>query len=248
MLSEYGPTAQMALAGAGLVLGAVLWLLGKKLTRPCGAACGMLFGLAGGAALAGPEATDELRLMYLVGGALAGALLAWILFRIWVGILLAIVLSTGGPAMYMAWQGKQPPPAPAVTLPQTANSEGLGINRQQAEEMAKAWWTDAQNSALEWWKSLDGPEAATATGLAIGGAILGLLVGLLFPYRAAAAACALVGSVLIVGVLAWLAQREGFAWLTTWLGNPRQAVAAVGLITAVGVGFQWTVWRKRADK
>ena len=103
------PAATLALAGA-VVCGVVLWLLGGKLVRATIVIAGLVLGGAAGLLLA-KLLQDEgsFALPMALGGALIGSIAAAVLFRLWMAISLAAVLSLAIPAAILVWQGTPPP-------------------------------------------------------------------------------------------------------------------------------------------
>ncbi|MCC7409060.1 MAG: hypothetical protein IT442_13410, partial [Phycisphaeraceae bacterium] len=72
---------------------------------------------------------------------------------------------------------------------------------------------------------------------------------------AASAAGALIGAAMMVVAagqldrLGYLGSGDGARTnLGLWLEDPRQAAAAIGLITVVGIVVQWTLLRAKADR
>ncbi|MEM1446406.1 MAG: hypothetical protein AAGF84_10145 [Planctomycetota bacterium] len=94
------------LVGA-MVAGLVLWLLGGRLARTGTVLAGFVVGglavtlVAVG--LASESGVGPWVLALGVGGAIAGALLEWLLFRLWMGVMGAMVLALAVPAAVIIW-------------------------------------------------------------------------------------------------------------------------------------------------
>jgi hypothetical protein len=286
-----------------MLLGAALWLGGRRIARHMGVMAAMIVG-AGVAVLAVQSRGQSAVMVAATIGALLGGVMAWVLFRIWMAAALALVLAAALPLAALALQGIAPPlPAygddarrletadpddsPAADTPEKLAADLLEQLRQavasrgapkprpdsdvhtgvhtgvhtdtradqthppgrDARSMFDAWW-DSQRIAIDqWWLSLSTPQRGTAVTLAALGALLGILLGLVAPYTSAAIQSALIGGVLVAIGLARIGQLQPEGPLAGLLPrSPVQMVSFLGLITLVGVGLQWTLWRRRADK
>lgn len=108
------------LIGIAGLWGVFLWLFGRRIIRPTVT----MAGLAGGAILAGAigrTMTDgNAVIVFVIVGAIVGALATWMLFRIWMALLLAATLAAIAPWAVIAWEGVTPPPDPTADLKSTA--------------------------------------------------------------------------------------------------------------------------------
>ncbi|MCC7204630.1 MAG: hypothetical protein IT441_06095 [Phycisphaeraceae bacterium] len=274
MQSQISTAAAAVTAGTLLVLGIMLWALGGRMARPCGAMLGLLAGLAV-AYLGMPsgEGRDAM-VVSLVAGTLIGGVLAWLLFRVWMAVVVAVLLSIAGPTVMLTLQGSAPPGPPAVPtvtpLDRATGLETLGTDqaattqsawpdvavwRDRTVERAQQWWRQWTGEIQTWWAGLGTTTKLSVWALALIGAGAGVLLGLIFPQRAAAAAAALIGATMMVFSAAQF-DRLGYLGkgadsgvnFAVWLEDPRQAAAAVGLITALGIVLQWTVFRAKTDR
>lgn len=252
-LQDAAPAAMTVLLAIVFVVGAVLWLSGKRLARPACAVSGLMLGGVGGWALAnqlGESGSYILPLM--IGAAIVGALLAGFLFRVWMGLSGAVILAVIVPAASLVWQGTTPPTVQITeeNLPEiTVETEGEGKGfLTQLSDAGRAAYEEQTELLHTWW---DGMGAAGRTLIIVSaliGVFVGLLIGLIQPHFSASVQSALVGSILI-----FLAGRQLLTHFmpeqTGWLpSTPRGAVLTVGLITVAGLAIQWTLFRKRADK
>lgn len=111
-----------------------------------------------------------------------------------------------------------------------------GIVFRNIEEMGR-WWED-NSTALQ-----------RTLGLAmLIGAGVGFLFGLILPSYAVSVQSAIVGAVLIV-----IPGRELFINHLPQMGDlvptsPRGTLLAIGLITVLALGLQWTLYLRRVDK
>ncbi|XAL99376.1 hypothetical protein OT109_17570 [Phycisphaeraceae bacterium D3-23] len=93
-----------ALIGA-MVLGLVLWLLGGKLMKAAMVIAGLLLGLYGGLLLSGFASSAGFVGVLTVGMAIAGALAAALLFRVWMAVSTAMLFAIVVPAAVLVWEG-----------------------------------------------------------------------------------------------------------------------------------------------
>lgn len=127
-LMQYMPVAWAVLMGLSLVAGLVLWAFGGRLARKGVMLSGfVLGGLASMALAAG--ITTEGQGLWVIGlgmvGAIAGVLLAWLLFRLWMGLTAGLLLAATVPVAAMIWQGITPP-LTSVAEVQTATLDAMG--------------------------------------------------------------------------------------------------------------------------
>lgn len=248
-LQDAAPAAMTVLLIAALVVGAILWLSGKRLARPACAVSGLLLGGLGGWALANQIGEGGYMLPFMIGAAIVGALVAAFLFRVWMGLTGALILAVLVPAASLVWQGTTPP-----TLELT--EEDLPALTEAAEEGFLTQLTDAGRAAYEeqrelihtWWEGMGTAVRTLIIIGAVGGAFCGLLIGLVQPHFSAAVQSALIGAILIFMagrqlLLHFMPDQTG--WLPT---TPRGSVLTIGLITVAGLVIQWTLFRRSTDK
>lgn len=119
----------------------------------------------------------------------------------------------------------------------------------QAIEAIKGVIFDNVNELRDWWEQNTTAVQRMAVWGMIGGALVGLLIGIIVPNHAAALQSAMVGAVLIFVpgrelVLGW-APASYAGWMPV---SPRGTLLALGLITAMGLCLQWTLYLKPDDK
>ena len=68
-----------------LMVGVALWLLGRRLARPACAVCGLVLGGLGALAVAQELDDGGLAMAWITLGAVAGFLLAFMTFKVWMG-------------------------------------------------------------------------------------------------------------------------------------------------------------------
>jgi hypothetical protein len=108
-----GPAVLVGVLVGVMLVGLVLWLLGGRLARAGTVVAGFVIGGLAVTSLAiGMTSTGGFGpwvLLLGVGGAIAGALLAWLLFRLWMGVTAAALLTLVVPTAVLIWS--PPPPA-----------------------------------------------------------------------------------------------------------------------------------------
>lgn len=119
----------------------------------------------------------------------------------------------------------------------------------QAIEALKGVAFDNIEQLRQWWDQNTTAQQRMAVWGMIGGALVGLLIGIIMPKYAGALQCAMVGAVLIFVpgrelVVGW-APPSYSGWLPV---SPRGTLLALGLITALGFTLQWTLYLKTDDK
>ena len=112
-LAAYWPWMYTSLLAGGLVLGLVLWLFGGRLASKGVMLTGFVLGGLGAMGAAALWTREGPWLLGLgIGGAVAGVLLAWLLFRVWVALSAAVLLALVVPAATLVWDGA----GPAISL------------------------------------------------------------------------------------------------------------------------------------
>ncbi len=114
-LVEGLPTGWSGVLAIALVLGLVLLLLGNRLAKAGVILCGLILGGLGAAAAATQVSAAAAGttpgtwlLAFGIGGALAGVLIAWLMFRVWMAASAAVVLAAVVPLSAMIWEGNGP--------------------------------------------------------------------------------------------------------------------------------------------
>ena len=153
-LMQAMPAAWTVTLGVAMVVGLVLWAFGGRLAKNGVMLTGFVAGGLGAAALAaglsvggsagaeesGGGANHGLWILGIgIGGAIAGVLLAALLFRFWMAGMTAVLLAAVVPIAAMIWEGNGPPltsigDAQAVTL----DALGAGESLPEAERLREA--------------------------------------------------------------------------------------------------------------
>jgi hypothetical protein len=131
----------------------------------------------------------------------------------------------------------------------------LTLDNEVAKKVGSAILVALRGMASYYWDQLGSWWAEAGAG-AKGGMMLvglvaagiGLLLGLVGPYKAASIQSAVAGAVLILfssfSLLAQLMPNH-LSWLPA---TPRGVLAGLGLITAIGLALQWTIFARKTDK
>lgn len=184
-LMQAMPAAWTILLGIALVLGLVLWFFGGRLAEKGAMLTGFVLGGLGAAALAAGLTTGAVPaegaaeavtqntsnhglwvLAIGIGGALAGVLLAWLLFRFWMAATAAVLLAMVVPIVAMIWTGN-PPPMSSIQNAQevTLDAMGAGESDPEAQRLRERALDGA--AALQEADSLSAKEKATAAADAL---------------------------------------------------------------------------------
>lgn len=234
-----------------LVVGLVLWLMGRRLVKPvCTITTGAL-GVAAGFVIAQAAGLPSLAIAAMVVGGVAGFVLGWWFFRLFMALSLAAVLAIALPVAALAVRGTEPPAVETrqvrdqfVDLTKPPRAEGqptihgrlAGIYKQQSEEV-RAWWDGLGKGGRR--------TAIVSSGL---GTVVGFVVGLFLPLTAAAIQSSLLGGAAML-FSGWQLLR---LYAPDTAGRiphgPRLVALVLGLITILGVLLQWTLSRRKADK
>ncbi|MFW6059492.1 MAG: hypothetical protein ACODAQ_04890 [Phycisphaeraceae bacterium] len=313
--------ALLVVLALGVGLGLAVWLLGWKLARPACVVSGLVLGGLGGFTL-GELLRSEgaFTIPLVIGAAIAGGLIAALLFRIWMALSGAALLALAIPAAVLIWQGtpsevdeleppaaeqstdrsrtapRVTPPRESITAPrdergrsmnwddiseamrkrleaeaarrasgdgeqravdadasedvadEPAESAQLNAALDEARQAARSWYSQTKAQLAAWWNDLDGAARRTLFTAAGVGALVGLVLGLIMPYTAAAVQSALVGGLLMLLAGRTLVERAAPDWTGYFPHTPRATLLCLGLITLLGVLLQWTFFHKRADK
>jgi len=296
MLEKLGSIG-VILPAATLLAGLILWLVGRKLARPACVFSGLVLGGVGGLIL-GEALSDQggMVLPMVIGASIAGALLAALLFRIWMAISGAVVFAFVAAATVLLWQGSTDGEAAESGLSNVVSAEAAGaettdkITLTIPNEVITEAIRDLATSAIEgvsddaasteltldtktakqlgsslaealrglaeyyrgelasWWSDAGTGVKGGAAGVGLIAAVIGLLLGLIWPYAAASVQSAMAGSVLMLfSSFSLLAQMmpENLNWLPA---TPRGVLICLGLITTVGLVLQWTFFARKSDK
>ncbi len=219
MLEKLGSVGVIAPALA-LGVGLLLWLLGRKLARPVCAFSGLILGGIGGVIL-GEALIDQgaIMLAMVIGTAIAGALLAALLFRVWMALTGAVIFGLAASASVLLWQQApvdEKADAPAAKISalvesDTEASEDLTLNIPIDTLVDPI--RDGIASAFDSDSDEDGEASATVSinkeaAAKIGSAILEALRGMAGYYRQslgdwwAQAGTGVRGGVMITGFIA----------------------------------------------
>ncbi len=105
---DTNPAWQIGL-GACVLAGVVLWLLGGRLARPGCALVGLVVGTGAAALLTYNELSPTVTLLVIIGAGIAGCLVAYLLFRIWMGLSCAVILMLAASAVSVGVVSDEPP-------------------------------------------------------------------------------------------------------------------------------------------
>ncbi|MEM6552555.1 MAG: hypothetical protein AAF750_10575 [Planctomycetota bacterium] len=147
--------------------------------------------------------------------------------------------------------GNSTGPDPDLLTTDLGGEQAREAMRQVSDQVkvaAKTVWLKNAEAVQGWWEQVTPETQKVVYTGALAGGVLGLLLGLLLPTGSAMLQSSVVGALLLL-----LPGRELIALklpeYTGFLpGTPRQLVIVLGLITAIGIGLQWMLRRRRAEK
>ena len=135
------------------------------------------------------------------------------------------------------------PTAKLTISDETAKKLGTSI-LEAVRSLATYYWDQLKL----WWHDAGGGARGGMLLVGLVAAVIGLLLGLIGPYKAASVQSAVAGAVLVLfSCFSLLAQflPEQRDWLPA---SPRWVLFFLGLITAVGLALQWTIFKRKTDK
>ncbi len=270
------PDLANVLVGIALALGIVLWLLGAKVLKGVFAAMGAVTGGFAGAILLPLSGVNDLfgipiEFWGLGGGAIVGLGLAFALFRVAVagaaGLTLGVLGLMGGMAYAVQTSPPPEPPAEVEAAPRARSAgpaatflsreeieeaaaevgEAAGVVLADARERSEHFLDTVRESMSRRWEAMEPKGRSVVVAAAVGGAFVGVLLGLLAPKRSTALVTALAGAGVMVGAALWLFEalaperaeglglldRPASTWLIVW-----------GVLGVIGLLVQWAGMKK----
>lgn len=259
------------------VIGVVLWLFGRQLVKP-------LFAIVTAAALSAIVAavvryfSDQMPLVYWVSGAaIVGAAIGWLLARLALASLFAIVLAISATLATLGFLGVAFPAVGepiqeavnefrAVTTPDVElDEDGEPIEQPEPEPADNAEVVDAEDlpplleiwqdlreqlgeAWTEWWDEREGSTRWAILSAAGGAFVLGGALALVLPNLAGALATALLGVILML----WPINRLIIhlpEGVVGWIPrNGWQLAIVITLFVLLGALIQWAIFRKPAKE
>ena len=212
-----------------LVLGIGLSVLGAKLAR-----LGITLGFAAVGALAAmplaPSINQPVAAVALIGSLVSGGL-GYALFRLWVGLAAATLLTAIAVGVY----GGQVVVPHFMAYDSTQNFDGSFSLPAAAEEQTPAnqqTLSDLETWASDFWVYVQSRETDVnkrVCGIGLAAGMLGLLVGMLLPRLTVIVASSVVGTFLVMSGLAGLAARFHLD-LPQAAGQHGRAIALAGIV------------------
>lgn len=266
------PVGVHALVAAGMLTGLVLWLKGERVLKPAFLVLGAVLGAGLGSVglpAAHPEPIQNIPSVYvgMGGGAIVGLMGSLVAFRAAMAIAaLMVFASAGGLAamVYLARTGELPPEATTseTTLETPSLSEftePARIVRDQASteqqrddallqvgQRVERFAADVRMEVERRWSALSGHGRAVLAGSVMGGAVLGLIVGLGSPRRSAAMVTALAGSAVVLASSDWLVRA---LWPSLLEGRePKPAVLLAVWVVMATIGAVVQLRGRKPDK
>lgn len=260
-MQTLAPYFIQGLALVSIMLGIILWLMGKRLARPACTGVWILVGMLAAAGVCHLTGDRGLLPLWLVIGGVIGGVLGWVVYRLCLAMALCVILGLTAPAVahFIQGSGQRPDLADDTqALVESVRDEARQTRDELKEDqnaltasgvlekisrIAKGPWDKLQ----AYWQELPESSRTTIISAAGIGAIIGLVLGLIFPSLGAATGSSLLGSLFMAGgCIAFFAQYNP-SLLEALDDRMAACLVTLGLITAMGVGIQWTLQRRRTD-
>jgi hypothetical protein len=250
------------LAWSGLI-GLVLWLFGRHLIRPFFGILGLIDGGIFGLLLATRVFTSYPVMLFVIAGAVLGAVTAWSMYRLGMGVVLAVTTAVVAPIVVVSVMGAPQPAlgepikhaiseiAAATSIPEdaTTNENGQTVLKPGS---APPLMTDSVNKAIDdvrsafsdWWSKLPGSVSSIVLAAVVIGAINGVVLGTMVPGLASAFVASLLGVLLMAGGI----QRLFGSSLKSFTpDSPQGTMIMLGVLVVIGAGLQLTVFRRSSN-
>ena len=255
--SPWTPTAGAAIA---LGVGLSLWFAGARIARPAMVIACAVVGALGVSALGGTMDAQPMWL-WTIGGLVVGAVAGLIIFRLAVAGIIALVVGLAAPAAAAVLQNIDlvpeqtqtettgealfldgvPMEGEAIAAVTTGDQESISA---AVAHRASAFAEAVADEAGQAWTALPERDRWILSGSALGGALLGLAIGLFWPGASAAAVTSALGAAIWLPAGFVLLQRTAGA--PDWL--PRGGMSALGLwlgVTIAGAMVQTAMSTRR---
>lgn len=231
-------------------MGLAFWVLGRWMAPVCCAAGGLAIGAVVGAVVPQLLQWEGSLVIWVAGSALLGCVLAWLLFRLWMGMSVATILAVVTPMVALTLMGNTLPIQPGrmlVDLIQTSSATPPS-DADQGQDMLTQYCAQQWQQTRATWENFTAGTRQVVILSAGAGGLAGMVIGLVGPFVSAA-----VGSAFLGAGAAWLCARALLAvhapaaagWIDT---GPAGTLTVLGLITLVGVVIQWIISTDRTDK
>jgi len=251
MIAQAATIVGAVMALVGVLVGLALWLLGGRFARPVCVLGGLIVGALGCATAVGYWSNATATLVSLLVGGTVGCLLAYLLFRIWMGVSCAVVLGAALAFSAVIWL------SPSVidgggmdklTMPDITIETLMAGETQDFRQAFTAMIQELASWPQVIWQKLKPVARSAMIGGGLVGGVFGLLMGLVSPRLAASIQSAFVGSILMAGGGLSLFRLRGDPALAGLAERPGVLLLLVGLITLMGTALQCTVFCRKTDK
>ena len=239
---------------AMLGMGLVLLLMGQRMVRSACTFAGLVIGGLVAFIICQQTTSGSTMMLWTMGGAVIGAISTVFMYRIWMGVVLMLMLGLAVPSAVLVWQGE----VGAITCDEF--TAAMSQNDVSVESSMDGNVIEKINNAIRhiyesqrqfitnWYQGLGKAGRMMVSTCGFIGGLAGLVFGLASPKRAACVVAAFTGSIMVAiagnGLIAGTSSKYA-----QWLNNsPRTFIVLIGLITILGVIWQWTIFARKADK
>lgn len=258
------------------LMGLILFLFGRRLVRPMFGVVGLVVGGLGGLTLARMMFPDTSIMPFVIIGAILGAVIAFALYRLGMGFVLALIFGVTAVVALMIMQGQDGPPIdkPIAAAYHQILDTVATASKQNAEADAKAeaagdkdhtaikldaaalahsledpiekGLKDTGQAVADWWNAMSVSQRALLVTIGGGAWLLGFVLGVIFPPITAALVTAGIGSLMMIGGIGRL--LAGYLSMDIMPETVRNLALMLVIMTIIGALIQWTIFKPRADK
>ncbi len=125
---EQAPTSALVMMAVFAGAGFILWFMGKRIARQSIAVSGLVLGAVTAFPISQMFGSGaHMTLAWVIAGAVIGCLLAWLLYRVWMGASMGAILAFAAPCIYIVVFGVADAP------PKSDSTADTGPTRQLAQ-------------------------------------------------------------------------------------------------------------------
>lgn len=245
LIEQCWPQAQAWAGPLGwgvLIGGMVVWLFGIAIARAAVmlamGGMGALWGVAGAASAGLPAWLGA------AAGFLMGAAGGWASFRQMQALGLALCLGAGAVGIYYHWHVPPTPARPVETVALAdlvpAATQLPSIVRQEIEQKAGA--------AVGNVRAIDRDHLLRMAVAGTGMAVIGLLLGMIFPRGITIAATALLGAAAMLAAGYFLTAQHAPQYAAWWPAALTGRYTLLGGVALAGMTIQWSFFVRRSDR
>ncbi len=249
-----------AFFGFVAAFGVLMWLFGRKMIRQALTVTGLLIGAVAGFSLAQIYLKEWNPLWWMLAAAVVAGIASYCLYRIAMSAIIACSLALLSPWAVAAWQNI---PMPQFDEPIRDISQNVQENIKKEVETIQAGgapgdgetWFETLGQGVrqlydvtgKWWEATGPDNRMTLGSMAVGGAVVGVAIGLLFPNFGAMLVTSFAGVVMMGAAFARLAIAHAPGLAEYAPSSSRTLLICLMSMTAAGLFVQWRMFRQRPN-